>query len=75
MKKVFEAFQVMDEDVKEYALHTLSEISIKEYDYVELYFDQIKEVTAQAVQSDSNRVGAQAFEFWTTLAEEEVERS
>jgi importin subunit beta-1 len=45
-----------------------------EYDSVEAYFQQICQTTAAAANSENDKVGAQAFEFWTTLAEEEQER-
>ena len=35
---------------------------------------KILEVTSQCMKSTSDRVGASAFEFWTTLAEAELER-
>lgn len=31
-------------------------------------------ITESAAKSEHSKVGAQAFEFWTTLAEEETER-
>ena len=31
-------------------------------------------MTESAAKHESNKVGAQAFEFWTTLAEEEFNR-
>ena len=63
-----------DEEIQEYALHTLREIAIQQYECLELYFAKIQEVTTAAARSTSDRVGGQAYEFWTTLAEEEVER-
>ena len=75
MDKIFTACQLQQEEIQEYALHTLREIGIQQYDHLELYFTKVLEVTILAAGSQSDRVGAQAYEFWTTLAEEEVERA
>jgi len=74
MEKVFVGCQAADEEVREYALHCLREIGSNEYDSLQYYFQMICEVTALSAKSDCGKVGAQAFEFWTTLAEEETER-
>lgn len=74
MAKVLTACASPDEEVQESALHCLREIGTQEYEFVELYFEQICQTTAAATKSKNNKVGAQSFEFWTTLAEEEAER-
>lgn len=56
-------------------MHCLREISIQEYENVKFYFEKICELTGKATKSKSSRVGAQAFEFWTSMAEEETERN
>jgi importin subunit beta-1 len=74
MQKVFIACEVEDEEVQEYGLHCLREISIQEYDSVHFFFQRICEVTGNSTKSSSSRVGAQAFEYWTSMAEEETDR-
>ena len=74
MEKVFLACDSSDEEVREAALNTLQEVGSLQYDSVEVYFKQICLVTAAAAKSESDKVGAQAFEFWTTLAEDEQNR-
>jgi len=71
MEKIFMACESPDEEVREFALNTLQEVGTQQYESVEIYFKQICAVTAAAANSESNKVGAQAFEFWTTLAEDE----
>ena len=55
-------------------MQTLVELAREEYDSVEFFFDQVKQVTAQAAQGEDEKLGAQAIEFWTSLAEEEHRR-
>jgi hypothetical protein len=74
MEKVFVACLNADEEVSQEGLATLREIAIQQYEHVEFYFEKLKEVTAMGMQSESSRIGAQAFEFWTTLAEVEIDR-
>lgn len=74
MGKLFEGFKVEDEDCQITALQTLVEIGKLEYDHIHNYFPMICEVTGKLAKSAEDRVGAQAIEFWTSLAEEEVRR-
>lgn len=74
MQKIFAACAIQDEEIQEFALHCLREISTQEYDSVQHYFEAICQVTEAASKSESSKVGAIAFEYWTTLAEEEYER-
>jgi hypothetical protein len=39
-----------------------------------LYFEKVCQVTGAASKSANNKIGAAAFEFWTSLSEEEIER-
>jgi len=39
-----------------------------------LYFEKVCQVTGAASKSNNNKIGAAAFELWTSLAEEEIER-
>ena len=63
MEKVFVACLIADEEVSQEGLATLREIAIQQYEHVEFYFEKLKEVTAMGMQSESSRIGAQAFEF------------
>ena len=74
MDKIFIACNCADEEIREYGLNSLQEVATQQYDSIEIYFKQICAVTASAANSDSDKVGAQAFEFWTTLAEDEQNR-
>ena len=38
------------------------------------YFTQICDATINGVNNTSDKVGARAFEYWTTLVEDETER-
>ena len=74
MQKIFIACNSQDEDIQENGLSCLREVAVQEYESVEFYFKTICETTANAANSPSNKVGAQAYEFWTTHAEVELER-
>lgn len=73
MEKILQACLHPDEDIKEYALICLRDIAENQYFCIEGYFQQICKVTGDAANSESSKVGASAFEFWTTLAEVETE--
>lgn len=55
-------------------MQTLVEIAREEYDSVEFFFDQICQITAATARGEDEKLGAQAIEFWTSLAEEEYSR-
>lgn len=74
MSKIFIALKNPSEEIRKLAMQTLVEIARQEYDSVEFYFDQILEATAYIARVDEQSVGAQAVEFWTSLAEEEIRR-
>ena len=58
----------------ELGLECLRDIAVQEYESVQYYFLEICKVTEAATHSTSSKVGAMAFEFWSTFAEEEIER-
>jgi len=74
MEKIFLACSLADEEIREYGLQSLKEVATCEYDSIQYYFRKICSVTADAANSPSDKVGAQAFEFWTTLAEMEINK-
>lgn len=55
-------------------MQTLVELAREEYDSVEFFFDQVTQITAEAARGEDEKLGAQAIEFWTSLAEEEHRR-
>ena len=55
-------------------MQTLVEIARQEYDSVEFYFQQCKQITSNAALGEDEKLGAQGIEFWTSLAEEECTR-
>ena len=71
---VCEAAQV-DEEILEYALQCLREISTQEYESIQWYFPRLCAATARLAEHPASKVGAQAYEFWTTLVEDETERT
>jgi importin subunit beta-1 len=75
MARIFEAFQCQDEDTRVVAMQILVDVGRQEYDSVEFYFSKICEVTSTLARNDDEKVGAQAIEFWTSLAEEEQSRN
>ena len=75
MGKIFEAAGSADEDIQENSLHCLREIAVQEYDFIQLYFVNVCAVTGKACQSSNNKIGAAAFEFWTSLCEEEIDKA
>jgi importin subunit beta-1 len=75
MERLFLACTHQHEEIVENALHCLREITTQEYECMQFYFNKICEVTANLAKHPSSRVGAQAYEYWTTLVEDETERS
>ncbi len=74
MLKIFEAINIPEVQVRESAMQTLVELAHLQYDYIELYFTQIAQITTNAANNDEPQVGLQGIEFWTTLTEEEISR-
>lgn len=72
MDKIFMACEIQNNEVRENALEALRDFGTQEYDLLELYFERVCKTTANAARSDDSKVGANAFEFWTTLAEHEL---
>ncbi len=64
---------VDDEDIRIIAMQTLVEIAREEYDSVEFFFDQICKITSEGARGEDQKLGSQAIEFWTSLAEVEYE--
>ena len=71
---VCEAASQVGEEILVHALQCLREISTLEYESIQWYFDRIWSTTSQLAEHPAPEVGAQAYEFWTTLTEDETER-
>lgn len=74
MDRLFQACQHSNEEIVENALHCIREITTQEYETMQYYFDQICLATSTLAKHPSSKVGAQAYEYWTTLIEDETER-
>lgn len=75
MAQVTGAFGCGDEDVQEQCVQCLKDIAVSQYEYLNIYFDNICSVIGLAMSEEApDKVAAQAFEFWTALADEEITR-
>lgn len=74
MDRLFQACDAPNEEINEFAMMCLRDLSTQEYDYLHLYFQTICEKTSQGAKNPSPKVGSQAYEFWTTLIQDETER-
>ncbi|KAJ4779228.1 Importin subunit beta-1 [Rhynchospora pubera] len=61
-------------EIRQAAFECLVAIASIYYDYLEPYMQTLFNLTAEAVRGDEEQVALQAIEFWSTLAEEEMER-
>ena len=75
MTRLFEACQHQNEEIVDNALQCLREITTQEYESMTFYFEKICAATSALSKHPSMKVGAQAFEYWTTLVEDETERT
>ena len=61
--------------MQELCIQCLKDISVQQYEYLGIYFDRICGVIGLAMSQEApDKVAAQAFEFWTALADEEITR-
>src|SRR3569833_1604879 len=74
MTKILTAAKSTNEEIRKVAMQTLVEVARQEYDSLQFYFDEIFQLTSLLAIYDDQSVGAQAIEFWTSLAEEELGR-
>lgn len=75
MERIFLACQNQNEEIVDNALQCLREFTTQEYESIQFYFMKICEVTAMCAKHPDIKVGAQAYEYWTTLVEDETERT
>ncbi len=62
---------VQDEDIRYTTMQIFVDIARHEYDIVEYYLQTFLEATTFCAKGEDEKIGSQAIEFWTTLAEEE----
>ena len=65
--RVIASLNAQDEEIIEKGLQCLSEFVVHGYEYLDTHFIQMAGATETCSKSESSRVGAQAFEFWTSL--------
>lgn len=53
----------------------MTDITTQEYQNIDEYFLRMCEATYLAASHASPKIGARAFEYWTTLIEDEAERT
>ena len=73
MTSVCEATQSTDEDTRVAALECIVRIAECEYTNLPDYIEAVYQLTTVRIQSDTEAVGKAAIEFWTTVAELEME--
>ena len=75
MDRIILACQSPNEEIAENALACLTDITTQEYENIDEYFLRMCEATYLAASHTSPKIGARAFEYWTTLIEDETERT
>jgi|EP00970_Alexandrium_tamarense_P004265 importin subunit beta-1 len=73
MKTICEATQSGDARVRAAAYECIVQIAYQYYDKLESYMQTLFQLTFATIRSDEEVVALQAIEFWSTLAEEEME--
>jgi len=72
MTVVCEATQIQDTKVRNAAFECLAKIATLYYDVIDQYMQSIFTITLLAIKNDVTEVQLQAIEFWSTVAEEEL---
>ncbi|XP_065178796.1 importin subunit beta-1-like [Sycon ciliatum] len=74
MQVLCENTQCTDVRVRVAALQNLNQVMCLHYKFMETYMGQaLFAITVQAMQSDDDDVALQGIEFWSTVAEEEID--
>lgn len=73
LKTICDATQSPDARVRAAAYECIVQIAYQYYDKLQNYMQTIFQLTFQTIRSDEEAVALQAIEFWSTLAEEEME--
>ena len=72
MEKLIKACELPDEEIVDVCLKCLTEFATQEYQTIEPYFMELARITEACTKSKSSKIGAQAFEFWTSIANTEL---
>lgn len=75
MQRLVAACALTDEEVQLQGLQCLVELAKEEYAHLVDFIPKIKETTVALSTSQNFKIGAQAFEFWTSLIETESYRA
>ncbi|KAL7549586.1 hypothetical protein ACHAWF_012850 [Thalassiosira exigua] len=70
---VCDATQSQDAKVRAAAYECIVQIAYQYYDKLQSYMQTLFQLTFATIRSDEESVALQAIEFWSTLAEEEIE--
>ena len=73
MKTICDATQSPAANVRAAAYECLVLIAFQYYDKLQSYMQTLFQLTFATIRSDEETVALQAIEFWSTLAEEEME--
>mmetsp|Transcript_39831 Transcript_39831/g.83258 ORF Transcript_39831/g.83258 Transcript_39831/m.83258 type:complete len:882 (-) Transcript_39831:529-3174(-) len=73
LKTICDATQSQDTRVRAAAYECIVQIAYQYYDKLQSYMQTIFQLTFTTIRSDEETVALQAIEFWSTLAEEEME--
>ncbi|KAL7431561.1 hypothetical protein ACHAXM_002947 [Skeletonema potamos] len=73
MKTICEATQSSEAKVRGAAYECISHIAFQYYDKLQNYMQTLFELTFATIRNDEESVALNAIEFWSTLAEEEME--
>mmetsp|Transcript_29845 Transcript_29845/g.63298 ORF Transcript_29845/g.63298 Transcript_29845/m.63298 type:complete len:879 (+) Transcript_29845:294-2930(+) len=73
MKTICDATQSLDASVRTAAYECLVQIAFQYYDKLTNYMQTLFQLTFNTIRSDEESVALQSIEFWSTLAEEEME--
>ena len=73
MKTICETTQSADAGVHAGAYECIVQIAFQYYDKLQNYMQTLFQLTFETIQNDEESVALQAIEFWSTVAEEEME--
>ncbi|KAL3822557.1 hypothetical protein ACHAXA_007668 [Cyclostephanos tholiformis] len=73
LKTICDATQSGDVGVRAAAYECIVQIAFQYYDKLQSYMQALFQLTFATIRSDEEKVALQALEFWSTLAEEEME--
>ena len=73
LKTICDATQSADSGVRAAAYECIIQIAFQYYDKLQAYMQTLFQLTFATIRNDEEKVALQAIEFWSTLAEEEME--